>query len=822
MKKLFMVCNAHIDPVWQWEWEEGVGTVLSTFRATADFCEEYDGFVFNHNEVMAYRWVEEYEPRLFARIQKLAAQGKWHIMGGWYLQPDCNMPSGESIIRQIEEGRRYFKEKFNAVPTVAINFDPFGHSRGLVQIMRQAGYTGYIVCRPTAYDMAVEDENFLWEGFNNTSITVHRSLGFYSSQMGRVDEKIQSYLDGFKGSWAHKHSRMMLWGVGNHGGRPSRKDLDRIKELRQLQSDVELIHATPEQFFEAIRHDALPRVNTDLGRCMPGCYSSQVRLKQKHRRFEQELLATEKISAHAASEGLLPYPYRELHAAQQDLLYAQFHDILPGDSTQLVEESSLRLMDHGLEELSRLKTRAYFALCEGETPAAEKEYPILIYNPHPVEVETVLEAEFMLAYAHGGEGALFPTIYQDGAVLPSQFEKETSNIPFDWRKKVVFRAKLKPMAVNRFQCFVNRTEKKDLPQIDVAQRAYTFDSGRMQVTFNLQTGYIDSWVVDDHEYFGCGACSILAMQDCEDSWGFNNFNCNAEKGRFKLASPELAASVAAVKAPFLQPVRIIGDGDVRTVVEAVYQYNRSFAVVRYQLNRQTCEIGLHIRMFNNEKDTLFKLHIPTTVRGSYLGKTAYGVNELLRNGEEVVAQEWVICQDGQNAVSCINNGTYSSSYDNGMLRPTLMRACAYCAHPVGDKTILPQDRFSERTEQGERQFEYVLSVGTQDERRVNVDFEAAVFNQRPFGVSYFPSGQGKKCSSFVKISNKAVSLVTVRQTESGDYTLRLFNPLPTAETGVLEIEASGVRGTFTLQPMEIMTLLYRNDRFEQTGLFDCV
>jgi len=148
MKRLHLICNAHLDPVWLWEWEEGAAEAISTFRIAADFCEEFYGFVFNHNEATLYQWVEEYEPALFKRIQRLVASGHWHIMGGWYLQPDCNMPSGESVVRQILLGRAYFREKFGVEPSTAINFDPFGHNRGLVQILAKSGYDSYLFCRP--------------------------------------------------------------------------------------------------------------------------------------------------------------------------------------------------------------------------------------------------------------------------------------------------------------------------------------------------------------------------------------------------------------------------------------------------------------------------------------------------------------------------------------------------------------------------------------------------------------------------------------------------------------------------------------------------
>ena len=108
MKEVHLICNAHIDPIWQWDWQEGVSAVLSTFQSAVNLAEKYD-YIFCHNEVTVYKYVEEYAPELFEKMKALVKCGKWHIMGGWYLQPDCNMPCGESFVRQIHEGKRYFK-----------------------------------------------------------------------------------------------------------------------------------------------------------------------------------------------------------------------------------------------------------------------------------------------------------------------------------------------------------------------------------------------------------------------------------------------------------------------------------------------------------------------------------------------------------------------------------------------------------------------------------------------------------------------------------------------------------------------------------------
>ena len=137
MKQIHLLCNAHLDPVWLWQWEEGVTEAISTFRTACDLLDEFEELQFNHNESILYEWVKTYDPALFERIKAHVKNGRWHIMGGRFIQPDCNMPSGESLVRNIQRGRRFFKREFDAEPTTAINFDSFGHTKGLVQIQTQ-------------------------------------------------------------------------------------------------------------------------------------------------------------------------------------------------------------------------------------------------------------------------------------------------------------------------------------------------------------------------------------------------------------------------------------------------------------------------------------------------------------------------------------------------------------------------------------------------------------------------------------------------------------------------------------------------------------
>ena len=377
MKKLFMVCNAHLDPVWLWNWQEGAAAAIATFRTAADICEESEGFVFCHNEALFYSWVEEYEPALFQRIRQLVEAKKWHIMGGWYLQPDCNLPSGESILRQIIAGKRYFMEKFHAAPTVAVNFDTFGHSRGLVQILRKCGYTGYLFMRPGKELLELPSRNIRWRGFDGSEILAHRLDCSYGSAMGHAAQDAESWCR----DEASESISLFTWGVGNHGGGPSRRDVAELDRWIHAQPQIQAVHSTPVAFFQALEDESVdaPVFADDLRPVFVGCYTAQARVKQLHRELENHLFAAEKLLTAAAVQGLIAYPSAQLHEAEQDLLFAEFHDILPGTTIQECEADSIGVLQHGLTTVSRLQMKGAMALLAGQpkaVPEPKTEYTV--------------------------------------------------------------------------------------------------------------------------------------------------------------------------------------------------------------------------------------------------------------------------------------------------------------------------------------------------------------------------------------------------------------------------------------------------------------
>lgn len=810
--QLHLLCNAHLDPYWLWDWEEGAAAAVSTFRAAADCCELDPSFIFCHNEALLYQWVEQFEPVLFERIRQLVQAGRWHIMGGWHVQPDCNLPCGEAFARQILIGKRWFLEKFAVEPRTAINFDPFGHTRGLVQLLKKGGHDSYIICRPSNTDCPLPAEAFTWVGYDGSEITVQRCRS-YNSPLGKAAEAVQQAAEQVLTD--QLAVGLKLWGVGNHGGGPSRQDVCDLEKLLAAASAgaVEISHSTPEAFFAALRASGtpLPQVERDLNSWAVGCYTSQIRIKQKNRLLENELWATEKMLTNAAMQTLLSYPTEPLRDVMRDLAVAQFHDILPGSSVQSVEDAGIRLFDHGLEILSRLKARAFFALAAGQPAAVEGEIPVLIYNPHPWQMHGVWECEFMLADQNRKDEFTVATVYRNGQELPTQIEKEASNLTLDWRKRVVFTAELAPSSMNRFDCKLARLSARPRPQVTTAENLFHFDNGTVCVDIDLTTGLLTRYAVAGDEYLRPNACRLLVIADNEDPWGMRVNGFRHLAGTFALLSSDAAARLSGLR-PGNRPaaVRVIEDGPVRTVVEALFGFNDSYAVQTYKLPKSGADVEIQIRVFWNEKDHLLKWSVPTCFPNSgCLGQVACGVESLATDGRELVAQQWLMAADvtAERAVSVLNDGVYGADCQNGELRVTLLRSPAYSAHPIDDRPLVPQDRFTPRIDQGERLYNFRLQGGGLAERLARVDSEALLFNQKPMTLSFFPAGGGTLALPGATIDDPTVQLQAFKQAEDGHgWIARLFNPTAATRSATLAVAPLGVATLIAFSPFELKTL----------------
>ena len=821
MRKIHLICNAHLDPVWLWRWEEGCCEALSTFRVAENFTDKFRGFTFNHNEAILYQWVKENEPDLYERIRKKVKEGSWHIMGGWYLQPDCNMPSGESIIRNIIEGRLFFREEFGKVPTTAINFDSFGHSLGLVQILNLAGYDSYVVCRPAKDNFDFPDQNYLWKGFNGSQVLVHRSDENYNSVHGHAAQELDDFLKRTK----NEEISLFLWGVGDHGGGASAKDLEDLKKLIEEEKEYEIFHSDTESFFKELQESGkeFPVVERGLNPVAEGCYTSQIRVKQKHRLLENDIYSGEKMFSAAALLYGWKYPKEAVSEAVKDLLFSEFHDALPGSGTQLVEEDTLRLLDHGLEIMSREKMKAAIVLTAGEEKIKDGSSCAFLYNPHPYEITGQFSFEVGLPKQNWENVFYYPSAFCNGEPVKTQSEMESSHFCIDWRKKVVIEATLKPACMNRVDVSFHAVPARPVYESIAGKKEYVFENGQMSVVVNTATGLLDSYKVEGVEYIKPASFQLRACDDTYNSWGLSGCGSYGVRN-LELLTPHEGSAFSGLGDKVIPSVRVIEDGEVRTVVETLFGWHDSKAYQRYIFPKKGTSIEIETGVYWNEKDTFLKLHIGTDMEeGDYLGQVMFGREKLKQGGQEVVAQKWNCLTNGQKALAVINCGNHGSCVRNGEIGITLLRSAGYSAADGNFECTLHEERHTVRMEQGERIFRFRVMAGEHQEILDSLDKEAQIFNEVPYGFALSPSGNGQKKGTFFTIDNPAVILSACKKAERKDgYVLRVYEAAGKENNARIAFSGLDTACEVRLNPYEIKTLYFDVEKctIKETDLLD--
>ncbi|MCL2100012.1 MAG: alpha-mannosidase, partial [Oscillospiraceae bacterium] len=686
--------------------------------------------------------------------------------------------SGESFVRQSLYGLNYFCDKFGVRPYTINNFDPFGHTQGLAQILNKAGYKYYMFCRPDLNELQLPHV-FKWKGFDGSHIIASRSPSWYCTPLGKAAESAESFIANNK----TEEINYLLWGVGDHGGGPSKKDLEDISALiEKYAGNITVCHSSPDEFFgDYINSGAqIPEIDRDINSVFVGCYTSQALIKQLHRKLENELLSAEKMASAAAVNGLAEYPEQDIKNAWLDLLYLEFHDILPGTSIQAVEDACIRGFHRPLELLSRIKTRAFFSLASGQKQAVDGEIPILVYNPHPFKLAGTYECEFSLADFNWNEEEFSDVeVYRNGVKIPAQVEKEAGNLMLDWRKRVVFNAELEPSCMNRFDCRVVLLPEKPAPGCAVKNGVVSFENKEMSVKINAETGYIDSYKVNGRELAGTGFGEIAVYADTADPWKSDGCYIENYEGSFVLMNETEAAEFSGVPAENLAPVRIIEDGAARMCVEALLKYKHSFARVLYMLPKSGTDFYAEYKIYCGEKDKHIRLNMPT-VFSNFTAQTAYGEYAVRTDGKEQAAQRWFMGEDGENALAVINRGTYGVSVKDGLMRQSLLRTSAYAALTIGERPLVPSDRFMPRIDQGERSFSFMFCGGGKISVEQNLDAASLAYNESPMVLSFFPSGKDKgngdggNMDGGIKIDNARMDAFKKAE-NGGGYVLRLFN-----------------------------------------------
>jgi alpha-mannosidase len=327
-----LIANAHLDPVWLWNWQAGVDEALATFRSAVDRCHEYPEFRYTRGEAWLYQWVEELDPGLFAAARELVAAGRWSVAGGQWVQPDANLPTAAGWRKQIQLGQRYFQDRFGVSPRVGYNVDTFGHPATLPDLLAELGYHGYVFHRPNQRQVPLPAQTFRWRGSGGAEIIGFRIEPTYVTRADELQGQIDLSVRATDPALGHT---MMFYGLGNHGGGPTKASIEWLLEHRDAVAGVELRFSTVDDFYAEVlpQHERLPVVDCELQRTFPGCYSVMHEVKQLQHRGERALEHAEELAAAFCHDATWrAESLARIDRAWQDLAFTQFHDTLAGTS----------------------------------------------------------------------------------------------------------------------------------------------------------------------------------------------------------------------------------------------------------------------------------------------------------------------------------------------------------------------------------------------------------------------------------------------------------------------------------------------------------
>ena len=342
--ELSAVGHAHLDTAWLWPLEETARKAQRTFATQVRLMDEYPEHVFAASQAQHYAWVKDRDPALWADVRERVARGQWVPVGGTWVEPDCNLPAGESLARQFLHGQRFFARELGRRCTELWQPDVFGYPGQLPQIMRQAGIARFMT-QKLAWNRfnATEHHTFTWQGLDGSEVLTHfPPADTYNAEATVADlrRSVRDYRDHDRSG----HS-LLVFGHGDGGGGPTRAMLERLRRAGDLRDLPRTALRRPEAFFERLEADA-GELRTIVGELYleyhRGTYTSQAALKRANRRCEAALHDAELLAAVAARLPGAPYPREALREAWRVLLVNQFHDILPGTSIAEVNERARR------------------------------------------------------------------------------------------------------------------------------------------------------------------------------------------------------------------------------------------------------------------------------------------------------------------------------------------------------------------------------------------------------------------------------------------------------------------------------------------------
>ena len=756
---LYMIGNAHIDPVWLWRWPEGCAEAIGTCWAAVELLDEQPGLIFTRGEAAIYRWIEDYDPPLFARIREHVSAGRWTIVNGWWIQPDCNLPHGEALLRQALYGKRYFRERFGVDVTVGYNVDSFGHAGTLPMLLRHTGSRSYVFMRPQAHEKDLPGALFDWEAPDGSRVEAFRVQVAYATAPEMLRERIahDEVLARDAG-----YPFMCFFGIGDHGGGPTRADLALIHALQADGHD--LTFGDPARYFAAVAAVPRPRVRDELQYHAIGCYAAVSALKALNRRAESALAQAESACALALLHTGAPYPRAALRGLWQTLLFNHFHDILAGTSIPSATSDALEALGgvvQGAEALLHASLRRLAATVIPVAPGPDAVF--LVFNLTGMPQDVPIEYEPWLAWRSREPRRLLDdageeVAYQD---LPPESYAEGM-------RRILFASCVPTFGYRlfRFAPGVPSAVSSSLHAGDAL-----LENARWRLEVDPATGGIARLYdrcADRELLAGVGHLAVV-VNDPTDTWSH---------GIDRFGTTGLSMSC--------DRLQVVETGPLRAGIRVQARAGDSLISSTYLLHDDPAQpIEIRVRVDWRERRRLLRLCYPLALAApTFRYEVPYGSMTRPADGREWPGQRWVLAiEDGGYGIALTNGAKYSYAADGAALYITALRSPAFAHH---DPYVLQPGEEYTYTDQGEQSFTLRLLAGPGIDARV-AHMLAEELHRPPVVTPHVArGGHGPWRADLLPIEARSVVPTWLKVAEDGDdLIMRLLEVAGERDTVVL-------------------------------------
>src|SRR6266576_2192600 len=677
-----IIGNSHIDMAWLWPETETVEVVRNTFRSVLDLMREYPDFKFTMSSARTYEWMEEKYPDLFQEIEQRVKEGRWEIVGGMWVEPDLNMPTGESLTRQILVGKRYFEKKFGLDTKIGWNPDSFGYNAQLPQIYKKSGMDYFVTQKLLwAHEFTIFPYKLFWweapDGSRLLTYFPHDYAGGIEAESLATDLSIWApAIYGPKPTVPIE--TMHLYGVGDHGGGPTRTMLDHAATLMSpnvVFPKFEL--GTARDFFSNFEKKIpslnLPTWNGELYfQYHRGVLTTQAETKRRIRRSEETMLNAEKFASLAWLDGR-PYPQEEMNRAWKRLLFDHFHDIMPGSGigvNYLDARRNLRDVQRAGREIIDLSLKEIAAHVNTQGAGV----PVLVFNPLSWPRTDVIELEAQLP------GPAKQITVTDAAGKPTASQLLSID-PETHRAHFLLLASTPSFGYNTY--FLSAATNPAPQNLSLKGTGDTLENEFIRLKIDSQSGCVTSLLdkASNQEALApaetdtggpkdkvCGNL-LQAFVDKPKRWDAWNIDADFEKQYWNIDQAD--------------EVKLLENGPLRAVIRIKKHFQNSTFIQDVTLYPGVPRVDVNMQVEWHEKHILLKVAFPLSAHNQKATfEIPYGTVErpTTRNTPaeqaqfEVPAMRWADISDQTHGFSLLNNCKYGYDAKGNVLRLSLLRS----------------------------------------------------------------------------------------------------------------------------------------------------